>query len=111
MKTHAFFFLTAVTLIFIVPEFAFTQETVAIRADRMIDVVSGEVIRDPVIVVEGDRIVSAARNSVPRDAEVIDLGNMTLLPGFMDMHTHITSQLGSNLALRPVLPNLLQMQH
>ncbi len=101
MKKHALYFLVA-ALIFIIPELAYTQETVATRADRMIDVVSGEVIRGPVIVVEGDRIVSAGRESVPRGAEVIDLGDMTLLPRFMDMHTHITSQLGGNLALRPV---------
>ncbi len=101
MKKHALYFLVA-ALIFIIPELAYTQETVAVRADRMIDVVSGEVIRDPVIVVEGDKIVSAGRESVPRGAEVIDLGDMTLLPRFMDMHTHITSQLGGNLALRPV---------
>jgi imidazolonepropionase-like amidohydrolase len=55
----------------------------------MLDVRSGQMVANPVIVIEGDRVVSVGGQS-PQGAEVIDLGNATLLPGLMDMHTHIT---------------------
>jgi imidazolonepropionase-like amidohydrolase len=45
-----------------------------------------------VVVVQGGRIVSVG-GSAPAGARVIDLGNATLLPGFIDAHTHITMQL------------------
>ena len=102
MKKYGY--IPAMTAILIATIFGsvFSQEMIEIRADRMIDVVSGKVWNDAVIVVEGDRIVSAGRQSVPRGAEVIDLGDMTLLPGFIDMHTHITSELSGNWVMRPV---------
>jgi imidazolonepropionase-like amidohydrolase len=102
MKKYGY--IPAMTAILIATIFGsvFSQEMIAILADRMIDVVSGKVWNDAVIVVEGDRIMSAGRQSVPRGAEVIDLGDMTLLPGFIDMHTHITSELSGNWVMRPV---------
>lgn len=60
-----------------------------VRAARMLDVRSGQMVANPVIVIEGDRIVSVG-GQPPQGAEVIDLGNATLLPGLMDMHTHLT---------------------
>lgn len=93
MKRCGYF--PAMTAVLIVTIFGsgYSQETIAIRADRMINVVTGEVLHDPVIVVEGDRIVSAGQGKVPRGAEVVDLG---------DMHTHITSELSRNWVMRPV---------
>ena len=101
MKRCGYF--PAMTAVLIVTIFGsgYSQETIAIRADRMINVVTGEVLHDPVIVVEGDRIVSAGQGKVPRGAEVVDLGDMTLLPGFIDMHTHITSELSGNWVIAP----------
>ena len=46
-----------------------------------------------VVVVRGDRIVSVGGTSIPAGARVIDLGDATLLPGFIDAHTHLTMQL------------------
>ncbi|MBA3762874.1 MAG: amidohydrolase family protein [Chthoniobacterales bacterium] len=58
----------------------------------MITIASPSVVRDAVVVVTGDRIVAAgptASVQVPAGAKVVDLGDVTLLPGFIDAHTHI----------------------
>ena len=61
-----------------------------IRAARMIDVKSGTVVPNAMIVVEGGRIKSAGPASTPpANAQVIDLGDVTLLPGLIDAHTHL----------------------
>ena len=70
-------------------------QTIAIRAQRMITIASPSVVRDAVIVVSGEKIVAAgtaSRVSVPAGAKVIDLGDVTLLPGFIDAHTHIAGR-------------------
>jgi imidazolonepropionase-like amidohydrolase len=75
---------------------------VVIRAARMVDVVSGELIRDARVVVEGDRIIAVNPASLPSGARVIDLGDATLLPGFIDAHTHLAGEIGENMLLVPV---------
>lgn len=65
-------------------------ETIIIRADRMIDVTTGKLISPASIVVEGNKIVAVNPKALPADAETIDLGDRTLLPGLFDMHTHLT---------------------
>jgi imidazolonepropionase-like amidohydrolase len=61
-----------------------------VRAARMIDVRSGNVINSPVIVIEGGRVKQAGANvAVPSGAQVIDLGNVTIMPGLIDCHTHL----------------------
>lgn len=64
-----------------------------LRAARMIDVESGAVHADAVLVVEDGRIVAVNPASVPDAAHDMDLGNVTLLPGFIDAHTHLAGQL------------------
>lgn len=66
-------------------------ETVVITAARMVDVVSGRMVPNPVIVVTDGRIVSTDGSRAPADARRIDLPGLTLLPGLIDMHTHLTS--------------------
>lgn len=66
---------------------------IAVRAARMLDVRTGAFVNDPVIVVEDDKIISVGSNlSTPAGAQVIDLGNVTLLPGLIDCHTHVLLQ-------------------
>ncbi|HYC50065.1 MAG TPA: amidohydrolase family protein [Gemmatimonadaceae bacterium] len=66
--------------------------TVVIRAARLIDGTGSPAIANGVVVVTEDRIVAVGRQgtvTVPAGARTIDLGNATLLPGFIDAHTHI----------------------
>lgn len=71
-----------------------TAAPTALRAARMVDVVNGTVIKDAVVVIDGQRITAAgpaASTPIPAGAQVIDLGDRTLLPGLVDTHTHLTS--------------------
>jgi imidazolonepropionase-like amidohydrolase len=66
----------------------------AINADALLDPGSGEVARDAVVVIEDGHITKLGpRRSVqvPRDAEAIDAAGLTLLPGLIDCHVHLTS--------------------
>jgi imidazolonepropionase-like amidohydrolase len=68
-------------------------EVLAITANRMIDVRTGRVVDDAVVVVEGERIQAVgARTAValPAGARVVALGDRTLLPGLFDMHVHLS---------------------
>jgi len=64
--------------------------TTVIRAARMIDPKSGNVMQNPVVVIQGGRITSVGANAaIPAGAKVVDLGSLTLLPGLIDAHTHL----------------------
>ncbi len=74
---------------------ALAQEITVIKAGSLFDSRSGDVTRDVLIVVEGDRIVALmdGDGAIPQGAEVIDLSDSFVLPGVMDMHTHIVGNL------------------
>ncbi len=66
------------------------EKTVAIRAGRLIDGKRDSPIENAVILIKGDSIVSVTPNGpVPAGAELIDLSKATVLPGLMDVHTHV----------------------
>jgi imidazolonepropionase-like amidohydrolase len=70
-------------------------QTYAILAARLIDCKSGLVNNHPVVVVREDKILSINyTNTVPDSAIVIRLDGYTLLPGLMDVHTHILADGG-----------------
>lgn len=67
-----------------------TPKLLAVRAGRLIDVRSGNVTTNAVILIENGRIKQVGTNlSVPQGAEVIDLSGMTVMPGLIDCHTHL----------------------
>ena len=64
-----------------------------LKAARMFDGKSNSVTSPGIVVVSGGKITGVgAGATIPSDAEVIDLGDATLLPGFIDAHTHLTMQ-------------------
>ena len=74
---------------------------VVLRADRLLDVRGGELVSPGMVVVDGDLIHSLGEGGVPRGARVVELGDMTLLPGLIDMHTHLNYDLGEGWTTRP----------
>ena len=63
---------------------------IAIRAGRLIDGRGEKPLENPLIQVEGGKIISVTTGgSAPSGMEVVDLANATLLPGFIDVHTHL----------------------
>jgi imidazolonepropionase-like amidohydrolase len=60
-----------------------------VRAARWVDVDAGAVRPDASVLVEGDRIVQLDVSRPPADATVVDLGDLTLLPGLMDMEVNL----------------------
>src|SRR5207253_9440929 len=73
------------------------DQTIVLKAARMFDGKSKSLVTNSVVVVQGDKMVDVGSNvAVPSDAKVIDLGDMTLSPGFMDAHTHLTLDFTGN---------------
>jgi len=65
------------------------SDAIVLRADRWVDVVDGEVRSPALVVVEENRIVSVDGSGVPAETNEIDLGDVTLLPGLMDMEINL----------------------
>lgn len=80
-------------LIFCLVAMAQSQHHVAVHAGHVLDVKTGKLLNDQILLIEDGKITSqgaAAQIKVPADALRIDLPNATLLPGLIDAHTHIT---------------------
>ena len=68
-------------------------DTVVVSADRMLDVITGHMVEHPQITITDGRIsaIGSQGAPAPADARHIDLPGLTLLPGLIDMHVHLTS--------------------
>ena len=66
--------------------------TVVLHAARVIDGTGAAPIANGVVVITDDKIVAVGKQgavNIPAGAKMVDLGDATLLPGFIDAHTHI----------------------
>ena len=66
-----------------------------VKAARLIDTKNGRVVDNPIVVINGDRIQAVGRSgevSIPSGSRVLDLGSATLLPGLIDLHTHLNDE-------------------
>ena len=70
---------------------------IVLKADHLFDSVSGKLVDHGVVVVSGSRIEAVGSDArIPAEAQIIDLGNATLLPGFIDAHVHLSDESGPN---------------
>jgi imidazolonepropionase-like amidohydrolase len=69
---------------------AFGQTPMVLRAARLLDIESGKMLKPGEVLVTGGRIVEVgAAVTHPANAEIVDLGDRTLLPGLIDAHVHL----------------------
>ena len=74
------------------PAAAPAPTTTVLKAAHLFDGRSGNLSSPGLVVVQGTKIIAVGANAaIPADARVIDLGDATLLPGYIDAHTHIAS--------------------
>src|SRR5688572_667613 len=73
------------------------SKPLVLKAARLFDAKACKPVTPGLVVVEAGKISAVGpRATVPAGAEVIDLGDATLLPGFMDAHTHLTGEPGED---------------
>lgn len=94
----------AIILSFSIAMDAAASETRYVRAGRLIDVENGAVLIDQLIAIDGERISAVRSYAPPPDgAELIDWSGYTVLPGLIDMHTHLVGDIQSAGVADPLL--------
>ena len=83
----------ALTVLGAAPSVAADSSVTILRAARLIDGRGGAPLAPAMVRIEGDHIAAVGASlPVPSGAKVVDLGDATLLPGFIDLHTHLTGR-------------------
>jgi len=68
------------------------NQVVAIRAGRLFDVKTGNMLNNQIVLIKGERITDVGSNlQIPREATLIDLSSATVLPGMIDTHVHVVT--------------------
>ncbi len=79
------------------------NQIVAIRAGRLFDAKSGNLLNNQIVLIKGDRITEVGANvQIPREARVFDLSTATVLPGMIDAHVHVNTG-GETAAQRAII--------
>ena len=70
-----------------------SAKTVVVTADKLVDVATGKALDKPLVIIVDGRITQVGKqgDAIPAGATRVDLPGVTLLPGLIDMHTHLTS--------------------
>jgi imidazolonepropionase-like amidohydrolase len=67
-------------------------QVVAVRAGRLFDARSGNMLNNQVVLIKGDRITDVGPGlQIPADARIVDLSSATVLPGLIDTHVHVNT--------------------
>ena len=83
--------------VFLLAVSASADQAHVIKAGRLIDGQSAEMRTNVIIVVQGNKITAIGEKvDIPKDAVVLDLADKTVLPGFIDVHTHIMADGGDD---------------
>ena len=69
------------------------RRVVTVTAKRMLDIDSGRIVADPLVRIE-DGVIAAVTTRAPSDPVTHDFGDVTLLPGLIDCHTHLIGSQG-----------------
>src|SRR5436190_12712263 len=97
ITSRLYYPVVVVTILFSAAAAGAADQTVVLKAARLFDGKSKALVQNGVVIVQGNKIVDAGSNlPPPADAQVIDLGDATLSPGFMDGHTHLTLDFSGN---------------
>ena len=75
-----------------------------VRAGKLVDPEAGKVLSDQLIRIDGERITAVGPfTAAPADGPVLDWSSLTVLPGLMDMHTHLVDQEQTDNIAEPLL--------
>src|SRR6476661_6983404 len=67
-----------------------SAQVTAIKAGRLVDPQAGTVLNDQIILIRDNKVEAVGKGlAIPADAKLIDLSQMTVLPGLIDCHTHL----------------------
>lgn len=97
---------TCLALLWIAPVHA--AEQWIIRAGKLVDVERGRVLNDQAIRIEGDRVVDIGDFKAGAAERVIDWSAFTVLPGLIDMHTHLVGDISSSDIAAPLQSSAAQ---
>ncbi len=81
---------------------AHAGETTVIQAAADVDIADGKVVRPANMVITGGLIAAVNPESLPQNAELIELPDLTVLPGMIDVHAHLSYEIAPGWTLQPV---------
>ncbi len=99
---HARLLFSGLFILLLAPLPLQAEPALVVKAAGWLDVANGKRVQPASVVIEGGRIAAVNPDAMPADAEIIDLGNHTLMPGMIDIHTHLSYEIGPGWDTEPV---------